>query len=380
MTAKIILITGARAPVALHLARLFHFAGHRVHLACSIPSPMAAASVACTKSHILPSPRSAHSAFRSAIQRIATDHNIDLIIPTCEEVFYLSMIKADLTVPIWCPDLADLARVHDKYAFIETVKELGLPAPETALLKSKADRDAQPEGVVFKPQWSRFASEVMIKPTARQRATLAPTAASPWVAQAFVDGVEMSTYAIARDGKMLGLAQYQSLYRAGKGAGICFAPVHDDQITDFVTRFVAGTGWTGQISFDFIRQADGTIMPLECNPRATSGVHFFRDPAAFGAAVCDAGPAIMPDVSQIQAVKLAMWVYGLPKAIRTGRIREFLRRYRAAQDPLDWPDDPRPMRQQFNALVEIGKIALRDRVSLQSASTRDIEWNGPNQS
>lgn len=379
MTAKTILITGARAPVALHLARLFHFAGHQVQLACSMASPMAARSVAVTQFHLLPSPRYDLSGFRDAVAQIVDHHQVDLIIPTCEEVFYLAMIKGDIPVPIWCPDLSDLTCVHDKFAFINKVRELGLPAPETTLLTSRDQVRDQPFDTVFKPQWSRFASSVLIKPSAHDRANITPTPQSAWVVQRFVEGDEISVYALANAGKIVGLAQYRSLYRAGKGAGICFAPIDFSAVTDFVARFADGMQWTGQISFDLIRQADGTIMPLECNPRATSGVHFFRQPDAFAQAVLG-GPVVTPVVMQTQAVKLAMWVYGAAQAIKTGKVGRFWRTYQTAQDPLDWPDDPRPKRAQLAALREIAKIALRDRVSLQMASTHDIEWNGPDQS
>jgi hypothetical protein len=383
MTPKTILITGARAPVALHIARLLHFAGHRVHLACSIPSPMAMNSVACHAFHLLSSPRFDLDRYYETISDIVRTYAIDLIIPTCEEVFYLAMIKGRVGAEMWCPDIAELSLAHDKFGFIGLVKSLGLAAPETRLIQSGSDLmtcASTADNLVFKPQWSRFATMVLIKPTAQQLRNARPTAQAPWVAQVFVAGEEISTYGFAHQGKLLGLAQYTSLYRAGRGAGICFEIIDDPAVTEFVTRFVAGTQWSGQISFDLIRQTDGTIMPLECNPRATSGLHFFRDPQAFAQAVLSDGPAIMPDVTQTQAVKLAMWVYALPHAIRMGQIAAFRQIYKASQDPLSWVGDPGPIKSQYAALRTIAKIALRDRVSLQAASTRDIEWNGPNQS
>ena len=41
---KVILVTGARAPSALHLARIFHSAGHRVILADTLRYPMSRAT------------------------------------------------------------------------------------------------------------------------------------------------------------------------------------------------------------------------------------------------------------------------------------------------------------------------------------------------
>jgi hypothetical protein len=52
---------------------------------------------------------------------------------------------------------------------------------------------------------------------------------------------------------------------------------------------------------------------------------------------------------------------------------------REAGELLDWPGDPAPKRAQWHALAEIAETALRQGISLQAASTRDIEWNGPEQ-
>jgi NADP-dependent 3-hydroxy acid dehydrogenase YdfG len=52
-----ILITGARAPVALHSAHLLHGAGRKVMLADTPARPIAAASQACARYHRLPPPR-----------------------------------------------------------------------------------------------------------------------------------------------------------------------------------------------------------------------------------------------------------------------------------------------------------------------------------
>jgi hypothetical protein len=52
---------------------------------------------------------------------------------------------------------------------------------------------------------------------------------------------------------------------------------------------------------------------------------------------------------------------------------------READELLDWPGDPAPKRAQWRTLAEVAGTALRQRISLQAASTRDIEWNGPEQ-
>ncbi|PBB19759.1 hypothetical protein [Mesorhizobium sp. WSM4313] len=377
-----ILITGARAPVALHLARLLHGAGHRVILADTPARPIAAASKACARYHRLPPPRFEPRAYADAVEELIRAEGIGLVVPTCEEVFHLALAWRGRSMPalLFAPHIELLAEVHNKHSFIRLAERLGLEVPETTLLSSRSDievvRGCSRE-LAFKPVWSRFASHVLLRPPPEALDAIAPSAAMPWVAQRFVEGEEISAYAVARQGRLKALALYRSLYRAGKGAGIFFERVGDEAARELVERIVAGTTWTGQISFDLMREPGGRVLPLECNPRAVSGLHFFRDPARFVDAVLGDGQEVAPDVTAPQTVRLAMWIYGLPAALRSGGFGGFRKAMREGDELLDWPEDSAPVKAQWPALAEIARVALRERVSLQSASTRDIEWNGP---
>ena len=379
---RTILITGARAPVALHLARLLHGAGHRVVLADTPARPIAAASKACARYYRLPPPRFEPRAYADAAETLIRAEGIGLVIPTCEEVFHLALAWRGRTMPakLFAPAIESLAQVHNKHSFIQLAERLGLEVPETTLLSSRDDVEAirnRSRALVFKPVWSRFASHVLLRPTPQTLDAIMPSPVMPWVAQRFVDGEEISAYAVAREGRLKALALYRSLYRAGKGAGIFFERVEDDAARELIEHIVAGTGWTGQISFDLMREPNGRVLPLECNPRAVSGLHFFRDPARFVDAVLGNGPEIRPEVTVPQTVRLAMWIYGLPATLRSGRLGGFRKAMHESQELLDWPGDSAPVSAQWPALAEIAGVALRERISLQAASTRDIEWNGP---
>ncbi len=380
-----VLITGARAPVALHLARLFDGAGWRVVLADTPAKPLSAASRACAAYFRLPPPRFEPARYGDAVEALVVRENVSLVVPTCEEVFYLAHMwrERQPAALLFAPDIDLLQRVHDKYAFIDLCRSLGLAVPHTRLLRGEDDVlsvRAEAAELVFKPVWSRFASRVLVRPSRAELDGLSPSPQAPWVAQQFLPGEELSVYAIAREGRLAAFSLYGSIYRAGKGAGICFQPVEDERARAFVERFVAGTGWTGQISFDLMRMADRAVLPLECNPRATSGLHFFRDPKGFVAAATGDTGFVERDVARPQTVWLAMWIYGLPAALRAGEFGRFRRDLNAADELLDWPGDAAPKRAQWLALGEIAALALRHRISLQRASTRDIEWDGPDQS
>jgi hypothetical protein len=380
-----ILVTGARAPVALHWARLLHGAGHRVVLADTLAAPIASASTACDAYRRLPPPRFAPDAYAAAVVSLLREERIDCVIPTCEEVFWLGAIWRGHAMPavLFAPPMDLLARVHDKHAFIRLAEGFGLAVPETILLRGPDDLEAvrpRSRELVFKPVWSRFARHVLLRPAPWRLRAVRPSASAPWVAQRFVQGDEICAWAAARNGEVRALALYRSRYRAGQGAGICLEPVTDRGAREFVEAFVAHTRWSGQISFDLMRCPGGQVLPLECNPRATSGLHFFANPAAFADAVLGAGEAVRPDVDDLLAVRLALWMYGLPAALRRGEPGHFRATLARARELLDWPGDPVPLTAQLRSLAEIAAIALREGITLQAASTRDIEWNGPDQS
>ena len=90
------LITGARAPVALELARNLSKDGHTVYIADSLRFPLARCSNFVKKIFRIAAPRLSLSQFKNDLQKIIKDYNIDLLIPTCEEVFYISAIKSSL--------------------------------------------------------------------------------------------------------------------------------------------------------------------------------------------------------------------------------------------------------------------------------------------
>jgi len=86
-----------------------------------------------------------------------------------------------------------------------------------------------------------------------------------------------------------------------------------------------------------------------------------------------------PDVTRPQGLRLALWVYGLPQAWHPQGWRALRDAAAQVEDVMDWPDDRFGLARQLRPLAEIAKIAWRERVSLQAASTRDIEWDGPDQ-
>jgi predicted ATP-grasp superfamily ATP-dependent carboligase len=376
------MILGARAPVCLEWARAFHAAGAYVTVADSVAWPLARASAAVQRYVRLPEPRYATNDWLDAIAAEIERDEIDFVLPTCEEVFYLAhgMARLPARCRVFTSDVALLRKLHHKGHFAQLTAGWPVAAPETRLLESVADVErlyAESADWVFKPAFSRFASATLIAPSIRRIRTVRPTVAEPWVAQRFVRGREHCTFSVFVDGHPTITAAYHPRYRVGTGSGIFFEPTSPPQLPQFLERFGAVTGYTGQAGFDFIEDESGRLHVLECNPRATSGIHLLGDrPLDLVAALSGARDATAVPAERAQSIALAMLFFAAPRALLRGEFRAFARDYGAAADAIVRDGDLGPLIAQVPGFIEIALRAVRRRCSLLAAATADIEWNG----
>lgn len=377
---KTVLITGARAPIALDLARSFQAAGWTPHLADSI-TPWAArfAKVARGHLHRLPPPRFAFPAFAEALARLATELDPALILPTCEEVFYVAEAarRGFYAERVFAPSPEVLRALHSKVEFAGLARRAGVPAPETRRATSSAELDpwrAQAGALVFKPEFSRFASHALVRPMVEALARVAPTAVQPWAVQDFAAGEELCVWSAARAGRLVAFAAYRPLWRLGRSASFYFERVDDPALQAMAAAIARATGATGQLSYDVIRGPDGSVMPIECNPRGVSGLHLFDGDPALARALAGELDGVLTPRAAARHLGPAMAVIGLPAALASGRLATWRRDLARSRDVLSV--DPLT---GLGALLDAGRFAMvglsRGR-SASGASTDDIEWNG----
>jgi len=371
-----VLITGARAPAALDIARSFAAAGFDVHMADCVSSRMARWSRSVTAVHGYPSPRANPGGFREAILKLVDRLKPRLIVPTCEEVFHLAMMK-DAPEQLFAPDWPVLRRLHSKATFAEDCTALGLPVPGTTLLASREDRDVfrtDAADYVFKREYSRFGTRTLIGPAPGELDAISPSAQERWVAQRRIRGGEVSFYAVSVKSCLMAFAAYRSTWRFAGGAGYAFEPLESElscRIKELAKALAGRLIPQGQFACDLMIDEDGAPWLLECNPRATSGAHFFgRSPELARAMLGEA--TAYGDASR-RHVAPALWAYGLGDAGRPG---EWRRARREGADVIGAKGDAAPV---FGALMDtmaFGAKALASRKSLVEVTTADIEWNG----
>jgi hypothetical protein len=391
-----ILLTGGRAPVTLELARLFRRAGHRVLMAESLAWHLSKPSAAVAAHFRVPPPRQDPAGFTRALAAIVRREGVDLLVPTCEEIYAVARGRAELDAAgrdrggrgvqlnaptVLAEPLGKLRGLHDKWRFAQRAQALGLCVPETRRLESTADLEAALAAGgewVLKPVFSRFAARTLLPPhSAAALAAARPSPSQPWVAQAFLRGRQVCTYSLAHHGQLAAHVAYPVEFSAGQGAAVAFRAIEHPAALAWVACFVRAEDFTGQIAFDFIEDAAGQVAALECNPRATSGAHLLAGQPGFASAFF--GPPAEP-VSALKAqpamLAAGMLLYALPAARSGAARRRWAAAFAASRDVVFNGRDPLPAALQLLSLIPFAAWSLRHHISLLAASTYDIEWNG----
>lgn len=364
-----VLITGGRAPVALDLARKFARSGVRVVVAESSRAQLCARSAAVAVSHRVPPPNRAPEAFADALADIVKLEGVRLVVPTCEEIFWVARGRKRLPCEVLAEPLGTLRALHSKWEFVQLAKGFGLPVPETVLVTSQDDLVGVRRPFVLKPVFSRFGTKVRVV-----RGNIALRAGEgPWVAQELLDGEQICTYSVAVKGRVVAHAAYAVEFTAS-GACVSFEPVEHAEVDAWVTRFVERTGFSGQIAFDFM--AGDRVVPMECNPRATSGVHLLGDELA-GVLLGDLpDEPLRPAPGARAMIGLAMLGFGLAGVRSWPELRRWASVVSSTDDVIAVKGDRGPFVAQFGVLWENWIRSLWTRRSLIECSTYDIEWDG----
>ncbi|HWE46781.1 MAG TPA: ATP-grasp domain-containing protein [Caulobacteraceae bacterium] len=381
--AERVLITGARAPAALELARSFAAAGLEVHMADCSRARMARRSRIPAGVHRYASPRREREQFAQDIRALVQTLNPVLIVPACEEVFHLAALVVEdlLDERLFAPCLGVLKRLHSKVEFIEACRGLGLNVPNTWRLSDDDDLRRigdRSRDLVFKPEFSRFGVCALVGAAPYRLAGVKPTEERPWVMQQRIRGEDASFYAVARDGRLSAFCAYRSSWRTAGGVAYAFAPAEVALAQDL--RAIAETlaeklVIRGQFACDFVVDDKGSPWLIECNPRAVSGVHLFSAGGGLANAILGRGVAVVDQTASAH-IAAALWRYGWLTAMREKRMQDWKRQRATGRDVLSAPNDKGPVTGALIDSLGYSLRALQTGVSLEEAMTADMEWNG----
>jgi len=267
-------------PFALDQIRKLGQRGHTVFTADTFLAAPGNHSRFVEDAFCVPSPRFEPEAFLAAIERIVREHRIDMILPTFEEAFLLARERAHFEPDqhVFAPDLDTLETLHDKARFQRLAADLGLPTPPTRVAENLDElRTATSafEHWFARPVSSRGGLELATNhgPLAGVVApdALDPTPTRPAIVQAYVEGTDVCSLSICRDGEVVAHAAYVHPKEIDHAGGIVFESVDAPDTLEAAQTLARRTGYHGQLSLDFLCDGDGRQVLIECNPRATAG-------------------------------------------------------------------------------------------------------------
>ncbi|MGF1499690.1 MAG: ATP-grasp domain-containing protein [Elainellaceae cyanobacterium] len=303
-----IMLTGGKMTKALHLARSFHRAGHRVVLVETHKYGLTGHrfSNAIDRFYTVPAPQSNPEGYTQSLLAIAKAEGVDVYVPVCSPVssYYDSLAKAALSgcCRVFHFD-AEVTRIlDDKFAFAEQARSLGLSVPKSfkitdpqQVLNFDFSQEQRPYILKSIPYDSVRRLNLTKLPCSTPEETAAfveglPISEErPWILQEFVSGQEYCTHSTVKNGELrLHCCCESSAFQVN------YEQVEMPQICHWVSHFVQALGLTGQASFDFIQAEDGTPYAIECNPRTHSAITLFDDAAGVADAYLGAAPFSEP--------------------------------------------------------------------------------------
>ncbi|HRD56323.1 MAG TPA: ATP-grasp domain-containing protein [Parachlamydiaceae bacterium] len=381
---KNFLLTAGRSPSTLDLARQLHLAGgHHVYIADTISWHVCRASNAVKENFIVPSPRFQTEEFIEALIQIIESKKIDCLIPTFEEILYISthLDRFPKNCKIFSSSFNTLLRLHNKWFFYEEQIKHGIPTPETFLIKSKEDlKQLNPKTTyALKACYSRSAQSIYKIVPEEKLPKIEIEPHNPWIAQKWLEGKRFCTYSVCENGKVLAHSVYPVQIAIEGHYCLNFESVSHPKILEWIERFVAAENFTGQTGFDFFEMEDGTVYAIECNPRATHGLVLFKKEDRLDKAFTgEAKELVTPKIGNKKQIAAAMMIYGWKSARKEKKIKEFFNILFKTPDIVFNSQDLKPF--LCTPIIYSNYIyeSLKVRKNITAAFTNDFNWEGKN--
>ncbi|MCM0605740.1 MAG: ATP-grasp domain-containing protein [Xanthomonadaceae bacterium] len=385
-----VIVTGSRAPVALDFIRALKREGHRV-IAVESANPFVAETSNCVdRVYHVPSPRFKRQEFVSSLIKIIRDEKVDLLVPTCEEIFHIGESLDELRphVEVFCEPTEKLNLLHNKFKFTKTCEEMGLTVPKSVVITSLSELNQAlasipGDRIVLKPEYSRFAAKTLViakSDIGEHLKDITPSQTQKWVVQQCVVGHEVCSYSVAFKGKVLASVIYHHEFTAGQGAGVSFETIRFKAIDQWITTLSEKMNFTGQLAFDFIIDDSGIPYAIECNPRMTSGAHLLSETKSFIDSIitktATPSPFECAPVGYAAALKIPLLIHGLMKMKSLKQFFYWLRLMIFSKDAVFSARDVRPTLTQFTMYWKFYKLSRERKIKDSEAITFDIEWNG----
>jgi hypothetical protein len=315
----------------------------------------------------VPSPRFAYEQYKTILRKLMEE--CDLLIPTCEDIFYVSsaLVSDSDRQKVFMPQHDLLLGLHNK-STVHTYLNRHVRSPQTKMITQRNQINFSNKRTILKPVFSRFGANVIldVQPDAVQN--IECSSDYPWVQQEFIPGMYICNYAVIQNGHVISHVVYRPKYLVNNAASTYFETIEHQGCSDFIHTFAQDHAFTGQIAFDFIENESGLYV-LECNPRATSGIHLIAESLALVDGILNA-KAIAPRES-CRVGSSMFFMFGFSFLVQ-GRFGELVHDYKKAHDVLSGISK----KTQLWAFLEMWYMAFKNHIPFATATAFDIEYNG----
>ncbi len=206
--------------------------------------------------------------------------------------------------------------LDDKFEFAEKARSLGLSVPKSFKItdpeqvlnfdfsheKNKYILKSIPYDCLRRLNMTKLPCDTF-EETAAFVKSLPISEEKPWIMQEFIPGKEYCTHSTVRDGEL-------RLYGCCESSAfqVNYENVDKPEIMQWVSQFVKEMRLTGEISLDIIQAHDGTVYPIECNPRTHSAITMFYNHPGVADAYLDKQPLAEP-LQPLPDSKPTYWLY-----------------------------------------------------------------------
>ncbi len=369
-----VLVTLGRLPKALELVRCLHKAGCRVIIAEPFRWHLCRPSRAVAACYQVTAPNRDSAAYLNELLDIISREDVQWVLPVSEEALHVAGLAERLPpgVTLCCAQFDVLNSLHDKSRFADYCVDNRLPVPETFPEGSAGARRLMESGnYVAKPAHSCSGIGIELCLGGRKHSLGAPG----MLVQRYVTGDHLSSLSLLHKGRELGTVVYRGTVLSGTVA-ICFERIDNaPSVTEWIRKFSESTDYSGFAAFDFVVDDKGEALALECNPRPTSGVHFFLE--------ADLARAILtPDAVKhigFKPIRRMQWAYSTLTEAYAALLqpREALRRFKqlfTSRDVVWSLTDPLPFLLMTPMSWEILWPAITTELTLGEATQNDIAW------
>jgi predicted ATP-grasp superfamily ATP-dependent carboligase len=203
----------------------------------------------------------------------------DVLLPVQEQAFLFSRVRDQLQplVGLAVTEFGAFERLQSKVGFLQVLDYLGLPHPQTAIMRTRSEIEAWNSFPYYlKSAYGTASSSVWLITTEEERAGVIEhvenigwlNGTTEFLIQEIVQGPLCMVQAIFDQGRLIGLHCWQRLREGARGSSSSKMSIDQPLVRQHIERLGAYLRWHGSLSIDYLLDpGQSTPLYIDANPR-----------------------------------------------------------------------------------------------------------------